>query len=198
MINKLKQALFPAVTFYRDSKVWLKKPSYSSKVFCIGYNKTGTTSVGMSLAMLGYDNCSFNKKVWRNYYKSNRIVKILRYTARFDSFDDLPWLKEEMIPILDIAFPNSKFIYLTRDEESWKKSLHSWKFKVTNTYPDIEKSFQDFKSHEKFVLEYFKNRPAQDFISLDVKDKQGFKKLADFLGKTAPSDAFPHFNKTKK
>jgi len=45
------------------------------------------------------------------------------------------------------------------------------------------------------VLNYFKNRSEQEFIILDIKDPEGFKKLGLFLGKTTSRDGFPHFNK---
>lgn len=177
-------------------KMAFKKPNYNSKVFCIGFNKTGTTSLGKSLEILGYNNSSFNRIVWRKYYANNDINKILKYTAKFDSVDDLPWLKEDMIPKLDKAFPGSKFIYLTREEESWKKSLYNWRYKTFEEYPDLEKSLKEFRDHKRFVLNYFKKRQKNDFMILDIKDKKGFKKLADFLGKTADRESFPHFNKT--
>ena len=34
-------------------KIFLRKPQYTNKVFCIGYNKTGTTSCGKALELLG-------------------------------------------------------------------------------------------------------------------------------------------------
>ena len=192
----IKQLLHIPYQGYKEIQIALRKPRYNSKVFCIGYNKTGTTTIGKSLEMLGYRNSSFNKRVWRKYYKRNQIVKILKYTANFDSTDDLPWLKEDMIPILDRVFPNSKFIYLTRDEESWKRSLYNWNYKVKGQYPDVEKTYKAYKNHEKFVYEYFANFPEDRFIVLDVKDKKGFRKLAEFLGKKPIQDQFPHFNKT--
>lgn len=173
-----------------------RKPKYSSKVFCIGYNKTGTTSLGQSLRMLGYRHSSFNKKVWRKYYNNNEIVKILNYTSKFDSVDDLPWLKEDMIPIMDRVFPNSKFIYLTRDEESWKKSLYYWTYHMTGEYPNLDERLEDFRKHKKFVLDYFQDRPNDQFLIIDIKDKKGFKKLAEFLGKNSIQDEFPHYNNT--
>ena len=173
-----------------------RKTKYNGKIICIGFNKTGTTSLGRSLEMLGYRHSSFNKKVWGKYYNNNKIVNILKYTAKFDSVDDLPWLKEDMIPILDRIFPNSKFVYLTRDEESWQKSIYHWTYKKTGKYPDLEQKLEQFRKHREFVLKYFKNRPKEQFLTLDIKDKEGFKKLSDFLGKTTSQKNFPHHNKT--
>jgi len=196
MKKKLIEVYISAKHNFQLFKLVFRKPSYTSKVFCIGYNKTGTTSLGKSLGLLGFRNSSFNERVWRKYYKNNEIAKILKYTAKFDSLDDLPWLKEDMIPILDRTFPKSKFIYLTRDEESWKKSMYNWRQKTFGEYPDLVKSLEEYRNHGVFVLDYFKNRPKEDFIILDIKDKNGFKKLAEFLGKETNINGFPHFNKT--
>lgn len=173
-----------------------RKPKYSGKVFCIGYNKTGTTSLGKSLELLGYKNSSFNRTVWRDYYAKGKTDKILKYASKFDSFDDLPWLKEDMIPILDKTFPGSKFIYLERDEESWKKSMYNWRYKTFEEYPDLEKSFNDYQNHKNFVMDYFKDRSGKDFLTLNIRDQVGFRKLAEFLDKKVIRDDFPHFNKT--
>jgi hypothetical protein len=176
-------------------KLFFKKNSFSGKVFCIGYNKTGTTTVGKAFELLGYRNSSFNKRVWRVYYKQKQIDKIIAYTAKFDSFDDLPWLKEDMIPIMDEKFPNSKFIYLERDEASWKKSYNDWTYNMSGKKPDVDKGWENYLNHRSFVLNYFKDRP-KDFLTIIVSEKGSFKKMADFLGKKAPFDNFPHHNKT--
>jgi len=194
----MKQLLISLLIAYKklqnDIQFQLTREEYTSKVFCIGYNKTGTTTIGKSLEMLGYRNSSFNKKVWRDYYANHDLISILKYTAKFQSFDDLPWLKEDMIPIMDFAFPNSKFIYLVRDELSWKRSLYNWTFKTIGKYPDVEEAWAAFKRHERFVLQYFKDRPSTDFIILNVSDEYGFKKLANFLNKPTDRLSFPKYN----
>ena len=101
-----------------------------------------------------------------------------------------------MIPILDKSFPNSKFIFLDRDEEAWKKSLYNWRYRKWGVYLDIEKGVEGYRRHKEFVLNYFKDRIGDDFISLEIKDKNGFLKLGEFLGKKVPMNNFPHHNKT--
>ena len=175
--------------------LFFRRERYESKVFCIGYNKTGTTTLGKSFEMLGYRHSSFKKKIWEDYYANRKMKKLLKYAAKFDSFDDLPWRKEEMIPILDTTFPNSKFVYLQRDEASWKKSFSNWVFNVRGRYPDVEKGWQNYKKHEAFVFDYFRNCDKDRFIILNVRDEHGFKKLANFLGKDTDRHKFPHYNK---
>lgn len=184
--KKIKRKLF----------FWFRKSKYDSKVFCIGFNKTGTTTLGKSFEILGYKNTSYNGIVWMQYYKNNEMIKILKYASKFDSFDDLPWLKEDMIPILDKTFPNSKFVYLTRDEKSWKRSFLRWGYKKWGEYPDADKKWEEYKKHEEFVMNYFKDRSSDEFIILDVKDEKGFLKLAKFLGKETQREKFPVYNKS--
>ena len=175
------------------------KSDFSGKIFCIGYQKTGTTTLGRSLEMLGYHHSSYDNEIYTKYYKHKlNLPKILEYTSKFESFDDQPWFKVDLIPVLDRKFPNSKFIYLTRDEESWKNSMHNWGKKKWGEYPNVDEGLEGFIKHRQFVMEYFKGRLGKDFLILDIKDPMGFKKLSDFLGKSAPMDSFPHFNKTEK
>ena len=152
---------------------------YDSKVYCDGFKKTGTTSCGKAIQMLGYRHSTFNKRVW-SQYENGEIAKVLQYTAKLDSVDDLPWLKEDIIPVFDRVFLNSKFIYLTRDEESWKQSIYHWTFKIFGEYPDLQKKIEEYRKHRKFVLNYFADRPKEQFLVLDIKDQNGYDKLARF------------------
>ena len=174
----------------------LRKERYDPKVFCIGYNKTGTTSLGKALKILGYRHTSFNKRVWRDFYRNGKVEQIVRYTAKFEALDDLPWLLEDMIPVMDQAFPGSKFIYLERDEDSWKKSYSLWRQKLFGETPDIDAELQKFRDHRNFVKDYFRNRSEEEFIILDIREKDGFKKLALFLGRETDQTDFPHQNRT--
>jgi hypothetical protein len=196
MSRNYVKAIHDRLTHLTHAHLWFRKNNFGSKVFCIGYNKTGTTSLGKAFKMLGYRHTSFNKKVWRDFYRNGKVDKIIHYTAKFEAMDDLPWLLEDMIPVMDNAFPGSKFIYLQRDEASWKESYKRWRKKVFDEKPDLEIELEKYRAHRSFVLDYFKDRPAEDFLVMDIKEKNGFKKLANFLGKETDQSDFPHQNKT--
>ena len=196
MKKKLKDLLVKAYRMFCMWSLIFRDHDYSGKIFCIGFNKTGTTSCGKAIEKLGFFHSSFNRKVWRKYYHNNQMVKLLKYTAKFESFDDLPWLKEDMIPVLDKVFPGSKFIYLTRDEASWKQSMKNWTYKMTGEYPDMEEKLRQFRAHKEFVLNYFADRSEDHFLVLDVREEGAYEKLGRFLGKETPQRNFPHFNKT--
>ena len=179
----------------------IKPQRYDSKIFCIGFNKTGTTSFGDAMNMLGYDHSSFNTKLWRvAYCKDHNLWQILRYTSKFESFDDLPWLKEDMIPILDQFFPGSKFVYLYRDETSWAKSMKNWTYLKTGELPDMDLKLDEYRKHKEFIDFYFKDSSDDKFLRLDVKDPEAFFQLAKFLGKehlVGSQKSMPHSNKTR-
>ena len=183
------------IHFWYHLKVFLRRPNYSNKVFCIGYNKTGTTSCGKAFRLLGYNNLSYNEQLFREEYKQEHFLKLLNYASKFDSFDDLPWLREDMIPLLDKVFPNSKFVYLEREEESWKKSYYNWVFKQTGQYPDLEVGLAAYRAHRAFVMDYFKDR-KEDLLIISVFESDSFVRLAKFLGKETTHTQMPHENKT--
>ena len=171
-----------------------KRGDFGPKVFVIGYNKTGTTSLGTALKMLGYDHSSFNHFVWRKLYKKGDIPSVIAYTSKFESFDDLPWLKEDMIPILDESFPNSKWIYLTREEKAWKKSFKRWNSKMGRNVDENE-GWNGYLQHSNFVRHYF-SKHHSNYLELSVSQPNAFKILSHFLGKEAPFSDFPHENKS--
>lgn len=171
----------------------LRRPRSSGpKIVCIGYNKTGTTSVGKALQLLGFYHLTFHRPHWRAY-QNGKTEKLLRVMERVDSVDDLPWLKKDFFPLIDNRFPGSRFIYLERDVETWKKSLTTWTMKVTNRAPDLEGATAAFIDHKNFVDDYFANRP-DDLLRLNVRDPEAFEKLARFVGRTKPEENFPHAN----
>lgn len=96
------------------------------KYFCIGKNKTGTTSLKVLFQRLGY-------KVG-NQYEAEMLVfdwakrdfeKILDYsTYAGEVFQDIPFSLPDTYKKLDERFPNAKFILTLRDSpEAWYKSL---------------------------------------------------------------------------
>ena len=196
MLARIKGKLWLARGWARhEVRNLCRRPRKGPKIFCIGFNKTGTTSLGMALAILGYDHCSYNPKVER-YYLKGRLDKVLEYTSRYESFDDSPWLKEGLIPVLDKNFPGSKYIYLERDELSWKGSYTRFTKLIFGASSDADIGWNEYCQHREFVLNYFRERSPAEFLVLDVRDPVGFRKLANFLGKAAPQDAFPHVNRS--
>ncbi len=174
------------------------------KVFGVGFQRTGTTSLSVALNTLGIKTLQFPKELYNDI--DHDMIR------EYDGFTDDPvtLLYKE----LDQRHPKSKFIHTIRDEKSWIKSIH-WllttgkvKFKESFTkYGDEfnmklfgtteydEKLFlETYRKYNDEVFNYFVNR-SDDCLVIDFTKGEGFEKLCPFLGKPLPDRPFPHRNK---
>lgn len=104
----------------------------SEKVFCIGLNKTGTTSLNAFMDANGYKtgNQAEGEKLIRDYTHENWDA-IISFCATADFFQDLPFSAPKTAVVLLNAYPNSKFILTLRQSpEMWYESLVSFHKKV--------------------------------------------------------------------
>ena len=96
------------------------------KVFCIGRNKTGTTSMEALFKELGLPvgpqrPAELLAKDWTN----NDFSKLIRFVKyKGVAFQDVPFSLPGTYEVLDQAFHDSKFILTVRDSpETWYRSL---------------------------------------------------------------------------
>ncbi len=174
----------------------------TAKVFGIGFQKTGTTTLKFALYALGYDVKGGGFELVPELRKGN-LAPAFEIVDQFDAFEDHPW--PNLYRELDTYAPGSKFILTVRDEESWLKS-------VVNHFgfvPDImqkytygvgfpagyEDVFLDrYRSHNAEVRAHFADRP-DDLLELNLFEEAGWDALCAFLGKPVPDEPFPHLNK---
>lgn len=179
------------------------------KVFGIGMQRTGTTSLVKALKMLGIKACHFPGELL--YDLDHPII------TKFQGFADnpMPLLYRQ----LDSRHPNSKFILTVRDEREWLKSVR-WLFtegrevfcwdsaKVRGLIRDIHTGLygttafdetvflERYRAHHQEVLAYFADRPG-DLLTLDLTKGNAFEKLCPFLDKPIPRRPFPRQNPGK-
>jgi len=113
------------------------------KIFCIGRNKTGTTTLHKTFLQHGFRVGSQSKaESLIDAYALRDFKKIIRYCRSAQAFQDLPFSLPYTYMILDNAFPGSKFILTERDnDEQWYNSLvkfHSKKFTNSGELPTKE------------------------------------------------------------
>ncbi len=120
-----------------------------SKLFCIGYGKTGTSSLERALSDLGYkmgDQATGELLIFD--WAQRDFEKIIAFCKKSDAFQDSPFcLPYTYIP-LDQAFRGSKFILTVRSStEEWYSSLMRFHSKV---FADGERvpSTDDYKKSE--------------------------------------------------
>jgi len=192
----------------------LKKNIEKSKVFGIGFHKTGTTSLAMALNLLGYHN-NRGLRLFRKKWGKEQTLKFLQtkhykvlmeFIQKFDSCQDNPWYL--LYKELDISFPNSKFILTMRDEKKWlescenffkekRKPIHKIIYGV-NYFPDNKDIYlKKYQQHNQAVLSYFKDRP-NDLLQVNWEEGSGWKEICTFLNQPLINLPFPFLNKSQK
>lgn len=95
------------------------------KFFCIGKNKTGTTSLAKAFEQLGYQVGEQRpaQMLLREYVRRD-FEPIIRYCRSAEVFQDSPFSYPETYKYMDAAFSGSKFILSVRDSgDQWYESL---------------------------------------------------------------------------
>lgn len=104
----------------------------SQKIFCIGLNKTGTTSLLSAMEDLGYKvgNQLEAEKMFDDWIKRD-FSRYKKYCRKAEFFQDVPFSLPYTFIAMDQAFSGSKFILTIRDnEEQWYNSLTRFQGKL--------------------------------------------------------------------
>lgn len=161
------------------------------KIFGIGLTRTGTTSLTEALATLGYS----AKHLPMSYedIENHDVSTDTPVAARF--------------PILDVFYPDSKFILTTRDKYSWIESAASlvrtdrdplWLLEgrailYKTVVFDRDKFLKAYDNYHNFVYGYFQDR-KKNLLVLDLKENNKWEKLCNFLNKDIPKSIYPKLN----
>lgn len=104
----------------------------SQKIFGIGNNKTGTTSLKVAMKELGFiigDQRTAENLI--HQWAKRDFKPIVSYCKSAQFFQDIPFSRPYTYVILDHEFPNSKFILTVRDNsEQWYESLIKFQSKL--------------------------------------------------------------------
>jgi hypothetical protein len=165
------------------------------KVFCIGFHKTGTTTLEAALKKLGYRvTGSFGTK---DPDIANKVHKMAyAMIDQYDAFQDNPW--PVLYKELDERFTGSKFILTRRPAEAWIRSqvkdfastetpMRRWIYGEDAGCPEGNEDtyIARYERHNREVLDYFKDRP-DDLLVFDLPADAGWDKLCAFLGQEIP------------
>jgi hypothetical protein len=152
------------------------------KVFAIGFNKTGTSSLHALFESLGLP--SYHGVRWRGCDD----VRLLRLYECFSDGIPLDFAK------LDRVFPRSKFILQVRDLDSWiySRLAHIERQKVRkvhratplwdNTEYSVKHWIRQRNAHHASVVSYFAGRPSDLLIVNFIRDASAATKICRFLG----------------
>ncbi len=185
------------------------------KIFGIGLDRTGTTSLAAALNQLGIPTLHYaqDSKTQQELLKASRLTILEKYQGIIH--ETSPFYQK-----LDALYPGSKFILTVREKEQWLKSVdrlfeansqrltrlnqferqnlelyHELKYGLKLTHRlttfDSTNYWKAYQKHQNQVLEYFSDR-LDDLLMLHICAGEGWEKLCPFLGIDIPETAFPH------
>jgi len=145
------------------------------KYFCIGLNKTGTTSIKKAWEELGI--IVGNESQAKNLFDSwviRDFRPIIKYCKTAQAFQDSPFSFPYTYIALDYAFPNSKFVLTVRDDaEEWYNSLTRFHAKLWGhgSIPnknDLMNAINSTKGRPWIVNQTLFNTPESEPYKKDV------------------------------
>lgn len=179
------------------------------KIFGIGLNKTGTTTLAKCLAELGFQDHVSVRRDLLGKYREGRLNEIFSVVDAHQTFEDWPW--PLMYKELFFRYGENGRYVLTkrRTPQVWLDSLkrHSLRTPIGKhcrllaygyNYPHGVEGYHlgFYEEHNRDVRNFFKYHGAEHLlleISFDSGD--GWSELCGFLGMPSPSELLPHENK---
>lgn len=154
-----------------------------SKVFAVGFNKSGTYSMHTLFQALGLR--SYHGIEWRD-------CENLKLFYTYECFTDGP---PSNIPKIDRLFPGSKYIWQVRDLESWiysrlahieRLKTNKKNYKTSEKWDTTENAIKHWikvrNKHHLKLYSYFENRPSDILIVNIIRDDLAATKISNFLG----------------
>lgn len=215
------QGLLPAVNKFRKTlRTQQTQPVSSTRpeqVYCIGFHKTGTTSLAMALEELGYNTVHGDRRgSWPGADEGRTLIKMIEdgnfdlpTFDIFDAFTDNPYFS--IWREIDNR-RTGKFILTVRDEDAWIEScvkyykgrrirpMRDWMFGAhgdPSSSPEARQTWLDaYRRHNEDVCAHFEGRP--EFRVIEVTNGDGWDVLCPLLNVAVPSVPFPHRNQRKK
>ncbi|MEO9594765.1 sulfotransferase family protein [Rhodopirellula bahusiensis] len=178
------------------------------KVFGIGFHKTGTSSLGEALRILGVAPIANYTPELLQSIEAEDFETVREYCSGFQGFEDNPWpiIYQQM----DKMFPGSKFVLTIRDSDAWIQSItkhfgseqtemRRWIYGAQHGAPVGSENIyrQRYDRHNEEVLDYFSDRP-NDLAVLNWTEGASWQKLCDVLGMAVPQQPFPHTNRAEQ
>jgi hypothetical protein len=173
--NRVKNILAKAKFEYRQKRLELKLRN-SPKIFGIGNNKTGTTSLMKAMSNLGFEvGDQRTAEMMYKFWAQRNFAPIIKYCKSAEFFQDFPFSKAFTYIVLDQAFPNSKFILTVRDDpDQWYNSLTKFHAKLWGkngripTREDLENSNYIFKGRSWEMNRLVYTTPEENPYQKDI------------------------------
>lgn len=197
--------------------------------------KTGTTTVGAALVTLGVGNedHGFHRELNRRYgrqidaanllalespsfakFKKRHareirllLGELLKHARGYQVFGDVPFGHLRIHPFVKkLLMPNSKFIWIDRNEDAWLISARKWQLTHPDVYPNSEKLWHaDPKAETDKLIRMREDGFAEfkrlanefpgDCLVLSLENDARWEPLCKFFNLPVPQASFPVLNK---
>lgn len=146
------------------------------KIFCIGLNKTGTTTLQATLKDLGYEvaNQRDGELILKDWYIRN-FDPILAYCKTAEVFQDVPFSLPYTYVYISQLYPDAKFILSVRDNfEQWYKSLTTFHSKLWGdgqnppTYKQLVEADYIYKGRPAESIKMIFGTPENDPYNIEL------------------------------
>ena len=196
-----------------------------SKIFVLGYNKSGTISLSQSLQILGYSvlHTGSNNFMETLMKFSNNLelgMGILDGIDKYDCYLDYPTYEPTVFSHIVDEYPDAKYISLTknlddyvdsalrakvRDIKNGNKNTWNWlgvgDEEVFRNYPEYQKEWVKRRTtfKHKSNLKHLSNLGnTENILHMNIcDDGDGWRELCKFLNKEIPNIEFPYENKNE-
>jgi hypothetical protein len=174
------------------------------KVFGIGLNRTGTTTLGKCFEILGFKTAGFRPDLMFAYERGE-LCTVLAAADDYSAFQDWPW--PLVFRELDRRYPDALFVLtVRRSPEVWFESLCAHAKKTGPTpfrriaygyempHGRMREHISIYESHNRSVREYFKEKAGR-LLTVCWEQQDGWDRLCGFVNAPIPSHELPHLNR---
>lgn len=179
-----------------------------TKIFCLGFQKTGTTTMSAALQALGFSVAGAAKRInrqvdWQLPNPRQAIWEVVhKVVEQHDAIQDspCPFFYEDF----DAAYPDARFILTERDPERWLASyakffpeknnpLRRWMYGLELLSGNEAEYKRIYIEQNARIKQYFSGR-EENFLIMNLEAGDGWLKLVNFLGPDLVG-RFPHQNR---
>lgn len=176
------------------------------RIFGIGLNKTGTSSLHDALTILGFNSLhdggpAAHDAVQEAIDEGQPLLSNL--DQRIDAFSDIGLLSRRF-GLLDRQYPGSHFVLTVRPLDEWIDSRRRHvarnvankeigEYDGTFLVVDEAKWVREWEHHIERVHTHFSGR--RDLLEIDITRDPGWTPLCEFLGIPEPEEPFPWANR---
>lgn len=176
------------------------------RVFCIGLNKTGTSSFHEAMTILGYASlhhggADVERRISAALAANDPLLS--RLDQQYDAFSDIGQLSRRFA-MLDRQYPGSRYVLTVRPIDAWIDSRrrhveNNIRRRASGEYDgkfvvvDEDKWRQEWIRHVGRARDYFGAR--EDFLEVDLTHGPGWGPLCALLQVPEPVTAFPWANR---